>query len=175
MENEWSFEDLQKKAIEEMDKKYEDYFVKSHEMLMRARERRRHFKIEENISEKLARIETNPLLEEISPWNQFVSKCVADVSLREMEQVEHILRNWIDDPIIGVITKEALRARCIRTVLYKEYNEMDSKVKQSGDNITLIITSRLLGVVQGDYLIGVDGERSLLTKEQNRRLIEMGV
>ena len=175
MEKEWSFEGLQKKAIEEMDKKNEDYFIKSHEMLMRAMERRRHFKIEENISEKLARIETNPLLEEISPWNQFVSKCVADVRLKEIMQVEHILRNWIDDPIIGEITKESLRQRCIRTVMYKEYNEMDSKVEQSANNITLIITSRLLGVVQGDYLIGVDGQRSLLTEEQNRRLIEMGV
>lgn len=44
MENGWSFEELEKELVEEINKRYEDYFVKSHEMLMRARERRRQFK-----------------------------------------------------------------------------------------------------------------------------------
>lgn len=92
-----------------------------------------------------------------------------------MEQIEYILRHWIDNPIKGKITKESLKKRCIRTILYKEYNENDSKLDQSGINMTFTITSGLLGVVQGDYLIGINGQRSLLTKEQNRRLYEMGV
>lgn len=175
MENEWSFEELQKKAIEATDKRYEDYFVKSHEMLMRARERRRHFKIDENVIEKLALMETNPLLEEISPLNNLLHEGLSDMRLKEMEQIDYILRYWIDDPIKGEITKETLRKHCIRTVVYKERNEMDSKLEQSGGNITFTITSGLLGVVQGDYLIGINGQRSLLTEEQNRRLIEMGV
>ena len=94
---------------------------------------------------------------------------------KEMEQIEYILRHWIDDPIKGEITKDSLTKHCIRTILYKEYNEMDSKLEQSGGNMTFTITSRFLGVVQGDYLIGIDGQRSLLTEEQNRTLFEMGV
>lgn len=175
MENEWKFEELQKKAIEAMEKRYEDYFIQSHEMLMRAKKRREDFKIDENVNEQFARMETNHLLDEISPLNNILNTALSDMRRKEMEQIEHILRHWIDDPIIGVITKDSLRQRCIRTVLYKEYNEMDSKLEQSGNNITLTISSRLLGVVQGDYLIGIDGQRSLLTEEQNRRLFEMGV
>ena len=41
MENEWTFEELKKIAIEAMEKRYEDSFIKSHEMLMRDMERRR--------------------------------------------------------------------------------------------------------------------------------------
>ena len=41
MENEWTFEELKKMAIEAMEKKCVDYYIKSHEMLMRDMERRR--------------------------------------------------------------------------------------------------------------------------------------
>lgn len=175
MDKELMFGELQKEAIEAMNKRYEDYFVKSHEMVMRDRERRLNFKIDENLNEPFARMETNPLLDEISPCNNFLNSALSDMKQKEMEQIEHILRHWIDDPIIGEITEESLRQRCIRTVLYKEYNEMDSKLEQSGDRITLTITSRLIGVVQGDCLIGINGQRSLLTEEQKKRLFEMGV
>lgn len=175
MENEWSFEELKKKAIEEIDKRYEDYFVKSHEMLMRQRKRCRQFKIEENLSEKLARMETNPLIEEVDPFYYALSKGYSDMALKEMEQIDYILRHWIDDPIKGEITKESLRKRCIRTILYKEPYEMDSNLDLTSNELTFTMTSGLLGVVQGDYLIGTNGDRSLLTEEQNRRLLEMGV
>lgn len=41
MDKELTFGELQKEAIEAMEKRYEDYFIKSHEMLKRDMERRR--------------------------------------------------------------------------------------------------------------------------------------
>ena len=158
-------------------KRNEDYFVKSHKMLMKARERRLQFRndIKLGINEKLACTETIPLLDEVNPTSRFLSEAVSTIARKENEQIEHILRNWIDDPIIGPITKESLKSRCIRAILYKEPAAMDSQIEQSVDKITIKISTRLLGVVQGDYLIGCDGQRSRLTEEQNKRLFEMGV
>lgn len=176
MKNEFSFEELTKEAIEASNKRYQDTFVRTHELLMKDMERRRNFvgaKVDMNV--QLSSFETNLLLEKLNPFNQLVSKGMSNMRRKESEQIEYILRHWIDDPIKGEITKESLRERCIRTVLYKEPNEMDSEVKQSGDTLTFTITSGLLGVVQGDYLIGINGQRSLLTEEQNRRLLQMGV
>ena len=158
-------------------KRNEDYFVKSHEMLMKARERRLQFKndMKLGIIEKLACKETHPLLDDVNPTSRFLSEAVSTIARKENEQIEHILRNWIDDPIIGPITKESLKARCIRTILYKEPNEMDSKCEVLNNKVTITLTSRLIGVVQGDYLIGIDGQRSRLSDEQNRKLFKMGV
>lgn len=173
----FNYEELEKELERATHKRGEDYFVKSHEMLMDARVRRLQFKkdMELGINKQLACMETNPLLEEINPVNSFIDKCCSDIKRKESEQVEHILRNWIDDPITGPITKESLRQRCVRTILYKDHNMMDSKIEQFGNNLTIKVTSLLLGVVQGDYIIGVDGQRSRLTEEQNKRLFEMGV
>lgn len=86
---------------------------------------------------------------------------------KEMAVIEDILRHHIDCPIEGELTREKVKAARIRGVMYSD-NFPQSRIEDNGKDICISVTSGLMGVVQGDWLIGAGGTRRPLTdKERN--------
>ena len=91
---------------------------------------------------------------------------------KEREIVEKILREYIDNPIKGEITREKIKAAGIRAVVYDEdmNGEPLPEIKATDGCISLTITSALIGVAQGNYMISADGLRRRLTEKEEAYL-----
>ena len=93
--------------------------------------------------------------------------------------VEHILRHHIDCPIEGELTREKVKAAHIRGVMYSD-NFPQSRIEDNGKDICISVTIGLMGVVQGNWLIGAGGARRPLTEkecdyyERQERMEQMG-
>jgi hypothetical protein len=91
----------------------------------------------------------------------------------EEQQIEYILRHWIDNPIKGEITPEALKNSCVRTLFYAEPFPPQIIVEEG--NVKISLTSSFLGVVQGDFIVFPDGTRKELTDDQKSFLHLQGI
>ncbi len=86
------------------------------------------------------------------------------------EAVEHILRNHIDNPIDGELTREKIKAAGIRSVFFSsdppnlEFEKCDEK------EVTYRMTSNLIGVAQGHWMIYYNGARRPLTEKEEEYL-----
>ena len=86
------------------------------------------------------------------------------------EAVEHILRNHIDNPIEGELTREKIKAAGIRSVFFSsdppnlEFEKCDEK------EVTCRMTSNLIGVAQGHWMIYYNGARRPLTDKEEEHL-----
>ena len=101
------------------------------------------------------------------PMEVVMKQAVDGLHKKEMAVIEDILRHHIDCPIEGELTREKVKAAGIRGVMYSD-NFPQSRIEDNGKDICISVTSGLMGVVQGDWLIGEGGARRPLTeKERN--------
>lgn len=84
---------------------------------------------------------------------------------KELAVIEDILRHHIDCPIEGEMTREKVKAARIRGVMYSD-NFPQLRIEDNGKDICISVTSGLMGVVQGDWLIGAGGARRPLTDKE---------
>lgn len=102
-----------------------------------------------------------------SPMEAVMKQTIDGLHKKEIAVIEDILRHHIDDPIEGELTREKVKAAHIRGVMYSD-NLPLSRIEDNGKDICISVTSGLMGVVQGDWLIGAGGARRPLTdKERN--------
>jgi hypothetical protein len=102
-----------------------------------------------------------------SPMAVAMKQTMDGLHKKEMAVIEDILRHHIDCPIEGELTREKVKAAGIRGVMYSD-NFPQSRIEDNGKDICISVTSGLMGVVQGDWLIGAGGARRPLTdKERN--------
>lgn len=113
------------------------------------------------------------------PMEAVMKQTMDGLHKKEMAVIEDILRHHIDCPIEGELTREKVKAAGIRGVMYSD-NFPQLKADDNGKDICISVTSGLMGVVQGDWLIGAGGARRPLTdKERNyyerqERMEQMG-
>ena len=99
------------------------------------------------------------------PMEAVMKQTMDGLYKKEMAVIEDILRHHIDCPIEGELTREKVKAAGIRGVMYSD-NFPQSKVEGNGKDICISVTSGLMGVVQGDWLIGAGGARRPLTDKE---------
>ena len=100
-----------------------------------------------------------------SPVELMIQQTMDGLKKKEWEVIEDILRHHIDNPIEGELTREKVKAAGIRGVMYSD-EFPQSKIEEDGNDIRFSITSGLMGVVQGDWLIGQGGARRPLTDKE---------
>ena len=84
--------------------------------------------------------------------------------------VEHILRNHIDNPIEGELTREKIKAAGIRSVFFSEEPPNLEFEKCDEKEVSCKLTSNLIGVAQGRWMIYYNGARRLLTDKEETYL-----
>ena len=85
----------------------------------------------------------------------------------ELRTIEDILRHHIERPIEGEITREKIKAACIRGIAYDKKGPK-ANFENRGNETVFTVTSALLGVVQGNWLIGAGGVCRPLTDEERK-------
>jgi hypothetical protein len=85
--------------------------------------------------------------------------------LSESDAIEDILRNHIDNPILGEITLEALRERNIKSLVFWKLRAIPIEHEVTDTRISFMIPSSLVGVRQGDHIITPDGTKKQITPE----------
>ena len=89
-----------------------------------------------------------------------------------MAAVEHILRNHIDNPIQGEITREKIKAAGVRSVFFQDASSVpEVQFNDKGVNVTM--STNLIGIAQGHYMIMYDGTRRPLTPIEENHLTNM--
>lgn len=99
------------------------------------------------------------------PMEAMMKQTIDGLHKKEMAVIEDILRHHIDCPIDGELTHEKVKAAGIRGVMYSD-EFPQSRIEDDGKEIRISITSGLMGVVQGDWLIGEGGARRPLTEKE---------
>ena len=84
--------------------------------------------------------------------------------------VEHILRNHIDNPIEGELTREKIKEAGIRSVFFSEEPPNLEFEKCDEKEVSCKLTSNLIGVAQGRWMIYYNGARRLLTDKEETYL-----
>ena len=84
--------------------------------------------------------------------------------------VEHILRNHIDNPIVGELTREKIKAAGIRCVFFSEESPNLEFVKCDEKEVSCKFTYNLIGVAQGHWMIHYNGARRPLTDDEEAYL-----
>ena len=84
--------------------------------------------------------------------------------------VEHILRNHIDNPIEGELTREKIKAAGIRSVFFSSDPPNLEIEKCDEKEVTCRMTSNLIGVAQGHWMIYYNGARRPLTDKEEEHL-----
>ena len=111
---------------------------------------------------------TIPELPDLNPSNMLMEQCMREFRKQEEAAIEKILREYIDNPIVGEITREKVKAAGIRGIVYDA--DMDgrafSEIKTEGNNVRLVMTSALLGIAQGHWLIAHNGLRRMLSEKE---------
>lgn len=100
-----------------------------------------------------------------SPADTIMKQTIDELHKKEMDVIEDILRHHIDCPIDGELTHEKVKAAGIRGVMYSD-EFPQSRIENDDKGIRISITSGLMGVVQGDWLIGEGGARRPLTDKE---------
>ena len=100
-----------------------------------------------------------------SPVELMIQQTMDGLKKKEWEVIDDILHHHIDNPIDGELTKEKVKAAGIRGVMYSD-EFPQSKIEEDGNDIRFSVTSGLMGVVQGDWLIGQGGARRPLTDKE---------
>ena len=84
--------------------------------------------------------------------------------------VEHILRNHIDNPIVGELTREKIKEAGIRSVFFSEVSPNLEFEKCDEKGVSYKLISNLIGVAQGHWMIHYNGARRPLTDEEEAYL-----
>ncbi len=83
----------------------------------------------------------------------------------EYDAIRDILRNHIDNPILGEITLEALRERNIKSFVFWKLRANPIEHEVTDTRISFMIPSSLVGVRQGDFIVTPDGTKKQITPE----------
>lgn len=86
------------------------------------------------------------------------------------EAVEDILRKYIDNPIEGELTREKIKAAGIRSVFFSSDPPNLEIEKCDEKEVTCRMTSNLIGVAQGHWMIYYNGARRPLTDKEEEHL-----
>lgn len=90
--------------------------------------------------------------------DEFNARGIYQLVRRENEALEKILREYIDHPIVGEITKEKLKYSGVCGIIKrKDFVLPEQEEIENGFRYT--ITSDILGLSQGDFLIQPNGNR----------------
>ena len=81
---------------------------------------------------------------------------------RENAALENILRNFIDNPIVGEITPEKLKAANVQGIIRRKFEALP-EIQYKEKSVVLTFQSKLLGISQNDMLIMLNGARMLLS------------
>ena len=127
---------------------------------------------DKNISTINLRAIMNTPMIGIDPMQNVAKKALHGIADEEKRIIDDILRNHIDHPIEGELTREKVKAAGIRGVAYdKEGPKADFENREQ--RMVFTVTSALLGVVQGDWLIGAGGVRRPLTDKERKFFDEL--
>ena len=103
-----------------------------------------------------------------NPQNALMEHCMREFRKKEDAAIEKILREYIDNPIVGEITREKVKAAGIRGIVHDK--DMDgaafSELTTDGGDVRLTVTSALIGVAQGQWLIAHNGLRRMLSEAE---------
>ena len=80
---------------------------------------------------------------------------------RENDALENILRSHIDNPIVGEITKDKLKASGVSGIIRRKDLPLP-EMEKTDKGIRYTLQSDMLGISQGDMLIQFSGARMLL-------------
>ncbi|MBQ6984561.1 MAG: hypothetical protein IJQ20_06490 [Paludibacteraceae bacterium] len=80
---------------------------------------------------------------------------------RENDALENILRSHIDNPIVGEITKDKLKASGVSGIIRRKELFLP-EIEKTDKGISYTLQSDVLGISQGDMLIQFSGARMLL-------------
>lgn len=82
---------------------------------------------------------------------------------RENAALENILRNFIDNPIVGEITPEKLKASNVQGIIRRKFEALP-EIQYKEKSVVLTFQSNLLGISQNDMLIMINGARMPLSE-----------
>ena len=85
-------------------------------------------------------------------------KIFGEFSHEVWSNIEKILHEYIDNPIVGELTKEKLKTSNIMGIIHQK-EQIPPKVDMSEKGVTMTVTSEILGIRQGDMLIQHNGNR----------------
>lgn len=88
------------------------------------------------------------------------------------EAVEDILRKYIDNPIEGELTREKVKAAGIRSVFFRDEPPELKYESQDEKNVNFTLTTNLIGVAQGNWMILPNGARRPLTEKEEEFLAQ---
>lgn len=88
------------------------------------------------------------------------------------EAVEDILRKYIDNPIDGELTREKVKAAGIRSVFFRDDPPELKYESQDEKNVNFTLTTNLIGVAQGNWMILPNGARRPLTEKEEEFLAQ---
>ena len=88
------------------------------------------------------------------------------------EAVEDILRKYIDNPIEGKLTREKVKAAGIRSVFFRDDPPELKYESQDEKNVNFTLTTNLIGVAQGNWMILPNGARRPLTEKEEEFLAQ---
>ena len=81
---------------------------------------------------------------------------------RENAALENILRNFIDNPIVGEITTEKLKSANVQGIIRRKFEALP-EIQYKEKSVVLTFQSNLLGISQNDMLIMINGARMPLS------------
>lgn len=81
---------------------------------------------------------------------------------RENAALENILRNFIDNSIVGEITPEKLKASNVQGIIRRKFEALP-EIQYKEKSVVLTFQSNLLGISQNDMLIMINGARMPLS------------
>lgn len=88
------------------------------------------------------------------------------------EAVEDILRKYIDNPIEGELTREKVKVAGIRSVFFRDDPPELKYESQDEKNVNFTLTTNLIGVAQGNWMILPNGARRPLTEKEEEFLAQ---
>ena len=95
---------------------------------------------------------------EFRPIDNIIARGFHELVKRENDAIEKILRVYIDHPIVGEITKEKVRDSGVQGIIKRKDLVLPEQEEiENGFRYTL--TSDILGLSQGNFLIQSNGNR----------------
>lgn len=104
---------------------------------------------------------------DIDPMVVTMRQAMNNMEEDELRTIEDILRHYIERPIEGELTREKIKAAGIRGVAYDKKGPKVNFENRGGETV-FTVTSALLGVVHGNWLIGAGGMTRPLTDEERK-------
>ncbi len=127
------------------------------------------------MSQPIAWRSQRPEQTDYNPSTDLMERLSREFHKQECDAIVKILREYIDNPIVGEITREKVKAAGVRSVVYDM--DMDDKtfseIKNEGNEVRITMKRALLGVAQGHWLIAHNGVRRRLSEKEEAGIRRM--